>query len=122
MLQPKKASEVRKNNDWHYRECSVLYIVQGCGHLVAVVHKSKCLCYLEDKRIWDNKDLGQERERRASKETGKCTSVPYFIVMRSLKKLHDFSQIILTLHSTIEVVHHVIWSVCTDFESRSCVE
>lgn len=61
MLQLKKASDVRKNNDWHYRECNVLYSVQGCGHLVAIEHKCKYLYYLEDKRIWDRKEL----ERRA---------------------------------------------------------
>jgi len=54
MLQLKKSSEVRKNNDWHYRECSVLYNVQGCGHLVTIVQKRKYLYYLEGQ-----KDLGQ---------------------------------------------------------------
>lgn len=75
MLQLKKASEVRKSNDWHYRECNVLYDVQRCGHLVAIVHKHKYFLLFRGQ-----KDLGQERERRASKETGKCTSMPYFIV------------------------------------------
>lgn len=69
MLQLKEASQVRKNNDQHYRECSVLYNVQGCGHL-PIIHKCKYLYFLEDKRIWD-----RERERRASKETDSMPSV-----------------------------------------------
>lgn len=56
MLQLKKASEVRMNNDWHYGECNVVYNVQGCSHLVAIVHKRKYFYYLEDKRILDRKE------------------------------------------------------------------
>lgn len=76
MLQLKKASEVRMNNDWHYRESNILYNVQGCSHLVAILHKRKYLYFLEDKRIWDRKEL----ERWTSKETGKYASVSYFVV------------------------------------------
>lgn len=56
MLQLKKASEVRMNNDWHYGECNVVYNVQGCSHLVAIVHKHEYFFLFRGQ-----KDFGQER-------------------------------------------------------------
>lgn len=76
MLQLEKVSEVRKNNDWHYRECNVLYNEQRCGHLIAIIHKHGVPLLFGGQRIWDRKEI----ERRANKRIGKYTSMACFII------------------------------------------
>lgn len=70
MVQLEKVSEVRKNNDWHYRECNILYNEQRRGHPIAILHKHGVPLLFRLQKFWDRKEI----ERRASQETGKHTS------------------------------------------------
>lgn len=76
MLQLEKVTEVRKNNDWHYRECIVLYNEQRCGHLIAIIHKHGVSLLFRGQRVWDRKEI----ERRANQEAGKYTSMAHFMI------------------------------------------
>lgn len=75
MLQLEKVTEVRKNNDWHYRECSVLYNEQRCGHLIAIIHKRGVPLLFRGQRVGDRKEI-----ERVNQEAGKCTSMVHFMI------------------------------------------
>lgn len=71
MLQLEEVSEVRMNNDWHYRECNILSNEEGCGHPIGIIHKHGVPLLFRQQRFWDRKGV----ERRTSQETGKHTSM-----------------------------------------------